>query len=175
MRKFLALAAVAFSFACFVPTPAALAVQGGGPGAHRLGFGVNYYTAIGDLPEKIDRDGLSYLVSYQYAPSMIFKIEGALELFPDLAGSGNPVLAPLVFATVGGLFYAGVGVGIYYHSGDFGDSPFYMLRAGVDFPILPRLFLDINANYRFNDWRTIEWADVDRNTIRLGAALRFTL
>lgn len=173
MRKLLVLAAVAFLFACVMPTRAALAVDG--LGAHRLGFGANYYTAIGDLPEKFDKNGLSYLVSYQYAPSMIFKVEAALEIFPDLAGSDNPVLAPLVFATVGGLFYGGVGVGIYYEGGSFSHSPFYMLRAGLDFPIIPRVFLDINANYRFNDWNTLEWADVDSNTIRLGAAIRFTL
>ena len=43
-----------------------------------------------------------------------------------------------------------------------------MVRAGLDFPIAPRLFLDINVNYRFNDWNTLEWSDLDTDTIRLG-------
>lgn len=78
--------------------------------------------------------------------------------------------------TAGGLFYVGVGMGVYYHNDDWGNAPFYMLRAGLDFPIAPRLFLDINLNYRFNDWHTLNVReDVKTNTIRLGAALRFTI
>jgi opacity protein-like surface antigen len=50
-----------------------------------------------------------------------------------------------------------------------------MLRAGIDFAILPFLSLDINANYRFNDWEKLDKDDVDTNTIRLGAAVRFSM
>jgi hypothetical protein len=179
MRNISVIAVAAFLFACVVPSSDALATEGGrggpGIGAHRIGFGVNYFKTIDDLDENFDKNGFSYLASYQYAPIRILKIEADLELIPDLADSSDPVLAPQVFVTVGGLFYAAAGIGIYYSDGDWGNAPFYMLRAGLDFPILPRLFLDINANYRFNDWDTIEWADVDTDTIRLGAALRFTL
>jgi len=35
--------------------------------------------------------------------------------------------------------------------GGWGDKTFSMLRAGLDFPIPPCLFLDITANCRFND------------------------
>ena len=57
----------------------------------------------------------------------------------------------------------------------FNDTPFYMLRAGLDFAILPFLSLDINANYRFDDWSEFSTGDLDTDTIRLGAAVRFSL
>jgi len=176
MRNTFIAAAVAFSLACLTAAPAALAFEGDGVGrrvnVHRLGFGVNYWKTI---DEKIDRDGFSYLASYQYAPVPFFKLEAGLELLPDLAGSSDPVFAPELFVTVGTFVYAGAGIGIYYSDNDWANSPFYMLRAGLDFPIAPRLFLDINVNYRFNDWGPLEWSDLDTDTVRLGAALRFTL
>ena len=179
MRKTLIIAAVAFSFACLMPAPAALAVDGDGGGRgvniHRLGFGVNYWKTIDDVDDPFDRDGFSYIASYQFAPEPFFKIEADLELLPDMAGSSDTVLAPELFLTVGTFVYAGAGIGIYYDDGDWAKEPFYMLRAGFDFPIAPRLFLDINANYRFNDLGSLEWTDLDTDTIRLGAALRFTL
>lgn len=179
MRKILFIAAVAFSFACLMPAPVALAADGSGVGRgvniHRLGFGVNYWKTIDDIDEKLDRDGFSYLASYQFAPVPFFKIEADLEFLPDLAGSSDQALAPELFVTVGGLIYAGAGIGMYYSDGDWADEPFYMLRAGLDFPIAPRLFLDVNVNYRFNDWGLLEWGDLDTDTIRVGAALRFTL
>ena len=64
---------------------------------------------------------------------------------------------------------------MYFTDGTFSDTPFFMLRAGIDFPILPFLFLDINANYRFNDWDTFSTHDLDTDTIRLGAAVRFAM
>jgi hypothetical protein len=203
MRKILVTTAVAFSLACLMPAPIALAVEGAmdtpaaqtapvapaepvAPAAsvapvapsgsmHRIGLGVNYWKAINHIGEEFSSDGLSYILSYQYAPVWFVKVGTNLELFPDLAGSSNPVLAPEVFVTVGGLFYCGVGIGIYYHEGDWGDAPFYMFRAGLDIPVLPRLYLDLNANYRFNDWNTLGWSDMDSDTIRLGAAVRFAL
>ena len=44
-----------------------------------------------------------------------------------------------------------------------------------DIPLLPNLFLDVNANYRFNDWGSLSGSDLDTDTIRIGAALRFAL
>ena len=84
--------------------------------------------------------------------------------------------SPEAFVLVGGTIYAGAGVGIYYSDGVFNNSPFFMLRAGLDFAILPFLSLDINANYRFNDWSTFSTtSDLDTDTIRLGAAIRFSM
>ncbi len=177
MRKIGCIAAVALSLACFMPASAALAAPGDAAwGAHRLGVGVNYWKTLNNLDAKdVHEDGFSYIASYQYAPVRFFKVEADLEFFPYLADRSDLFLAPEVFLTVGGPIYAGAGMGVYYHDGDWGNAPFYMLRAGVDLPILPRLFIDINVNYRFNDWNTLEWSDLDTDTIRLGAALRFTL
>lgn len=182
MRKILLVTAVAFSLACLMPAPVAFAVDGDGVGRgvniHRFGFGVNYWKTIDDVDDPFDRDGFSYIASYQYAPVPFFKLEADLEILPDMAGSSETVLAPELFVTVGTFIYAGAGIGMYYSDGDWADEPFYMLRAGFDFPIAPRLFLDINANYRFNDWDSVSWnatGNPGTDTIRLGAALRFTL
>ncbi len=176
MRKIFLVTAVAFSLVCLIPAPAAqAALSGEGRGMHRIGLGVNYWKTIDNLDQDVNSDGFSYIVSYQYAPLWYLKVGTNLELFPDLAKSTDPILAPEVFVTFGGLFYAGVGMGIYYHDGNWGNAPFYMFRAGLDIPVLPRLFLDLNANYRFNDWNTLEWSDLDTDTIRLGAAIRFVL
>lgn len=177
MRKVLLLIAVAFTLACLMPAPAAQAemLTGQGRGMHRIGLGFNYWKTIDTIGMDVDSDGFSYIASYQYAPVWYLKIGTNLELFTSLAGSENVVLAPELFVTAGGLFYGGVGIGSYYHSGDGFSDPFYMFRAGLDIPVLPRLFLDLNINYRFNDWKTLQWSEIDTETLRLGAAVRFVL
>ena len=191
MRKILFAAAIVFTLGALTPAPAVLAVEGAqdttavqtappplpakGGGMHRIGIGVNYWKAIEDLDEDVNHDGFSYLVSYQYAPVWFVKIGTNLELFPDLANSGKAAWEPELYVTFGGLLYAGVGIGMYYFDGDWGSKPFYAFRAGFDIPVLPRLYLDINANYRFNDWDNLEWSDLGTDTIHLGAAVRFAL
>jgi hypothetical protein len=61
--------------------------------------------------------------------------------------------------------------------GDFADDPFYALRAGLNLELLPSVFVDISANYRFNDSAQFEGddTDIDTDTVFLGAALRFAL
>lgn len=173
MRKTLVVLAAAFTLACLTPAPAALAADG--IGVHRLGVGANYWKTIDDVDlGNVDEDGFSYIASYQFAPG-IFKFELDLEYYPDLAGGSDTLWSPEAFVTVGGVIYAGAGIGIYYSDGNWGDEPFYMLRAGLDIPVLPFLFLDINANYRFNDWGSLSGSDLDTDTIRLGAALRIAL
>ena len=173
MRKTLFVAVAVFSLTWLASAPAALA------GAHRLGVGANYWKTLNDLEvadaTNIDESGLSWLASYQYAPAGIFKLEVDLEYYPELAGDPNAYWSPEIFALVGGTVYAGAGVGVYYTDGTFSDTPFFMLRGGLDFSILPFLSLDINANYRFDDWSTFSTSDLDTDTIRLGAALRFAL
>jgi opacity protein-like surface antigen len=171
MRKTLVIAVVAFSLTWLASAPAALA-------GHSLGVGANYWKVLSDLDTEdvtnIDETGLSWLASYQYRPKGLFKLEIDLEYYPELAGE-KTLWSPEVFVLVGGTFYAGAGVGIYYSDGVFNNSPFYMLRAGLDISILPFLSLDINANYRFNDWDSLDTSDLDTDTIRLGAALRFSI
>ena len=57
------------------------------------------------------------------------------------------------------------------------NEPFFALRAGLNLELLPRIFVDISANYRFNDTAELkdEDTDIDTDTIFLGAALRFAL
>ena len=179
MRKIVVTAAVVFSLACLLPAPTVQAVQGDlsgeGRGMHRIGFGVNYWKTIDDIDQDFDSHGFSYITSYQYGFVPFFKFDAGLEILPDMAGTSNTVLAPELFLTIGTMVYAGAGIGVYYNDGDWGNAPFYMLRAGVDIPILPRIFLDINANYRFNDWGSLSGNDIDTDTMRLGAAVRFVM
>jgi len=173
MRKMLFFAVVAFSLISLTSASTARA------GSHRLGLGANYWKTLSAIEVQdvtnIDESGISWLASYQYAPEGIFKLEVALEYYPSLGLDRKAFWSPELFVLVGGTLYAGVGIGDYYNGDIFSDKPFFILRAGVDFAILPFLFLDINANYRFNDWNSLEKDDVDTNTIRLGAAVRIAM
>jgi opacity protein-like surface antigen len=172
MRKFLMVAVAAGCLTWLASVPAALAAT------HRLGVGANYWKTVDNLDESdltnIDENGLSWLASYQYVPAGIFKLELDLEYYPNLAGE-ETLWSPELFVLVGGTVYAGAGIGVYYNGDVFNNTPFYMLRAGLDLAILPFLSLDINANYRFNDWDSFDKSNIDTDTIRLGAAVRIAL
>lgn len=144
---------------------------------HRIGGGVHYWRTldeIGDDFGDIDEDGLSALVSYQLAPSGLLKFQVDAEYFEKgFGGAEDDAISPQVYVLLGGTVYAGVGAGIIYSDNfDDGESdPFYAARLGLDMTLLPRLHLDINANYRTTDWDELEEADTD--TITLGAVVRF--
>lgn len=175
MRKTLVIAVVTVGLIWLAFAPAALAAT------HRIGLGANYWKTLNDIEvndvTNIDESGLSWLVSYQYAPEGIFKLELDLEHYPKLGGGAErkAFWSPEAFVLVGGTLYGGAGVGWYYDGDVFSNSPFFMLRAGIDFAILPFLSLDINANYRFNNWHKGVTDDIDTDTVRLGAALRFSM
>lgn len=172
MRKTLCIAVVAFGLTWLAAVPAALA-------GHSIGLGANYWKTLSDIEvadvTDIDETGLSWLASYQYIPEGIFKLELDLEYYPKLGADREAFWSPELFVLVGGTLYGGVGAGWYYDGNVFDKNPFFMLRAGVDFAILPFLSLDINANYRFNDWDKLDKGDIDTNTIRLGAAVRLSI
>lgn len=137
----------------------------------RIGAGVNYWTAIDDLSSDIDDSGFSYLISYQ-ARSGLLSLEIDGEILPDRFG--KDAYAPQAYLLVGSGIYAGVGIGIEYIDGDFEDDPFFALRAGLNLEILPQLYLDLNANYRFSgskSWSELE-QDIDTDTVFLGGAVR---
>lgn len=139
-------------------------------GMHRFGGGVNYWRALDDLDERFDEDGLSYLVSYQYCPAELFRIEAAVEFYPDFAGSDEMLYAPQAFAILGGVIYGGLGIGIQNFDGEWADDPFYVFRVGLDLEVIPdSLHLDIYGRYQFTEWDDI---DVDTDTVILGGALR---
>lgn len=173
MRRFPLVLVVALGLFWLAPAPGALA------GTHRIGVGANYWKTLDNIEIKdatdIDENGLSWLASYQYVPEGIFKFEIDLEYYPKLGADRDAFWSPEVFVLVGGTLYAGVGAGIYYDGKVFNNSPFFVLRAGLDFAILPFLSLDINANYRFNDWDKGVADDIDTDTVRLGAAVRISM
>ncbi len=143
---------------------------------HRLGVAANYWKAVKDVDiSEIDEDGVSWLASYQYRPARALSFEADLEVFrKGFAGATENVYAPQAYLLLGSGLYAGVGAGIYYVDDDFADRPFYAVKAGLEFQLIPRVFIDINANYRFDEWKNIsELAkDIKTDTVTLGAALR---
>lgn len=144
-------------------------------GEHRIGGGANYWVAVEDIDEEgADDDGFSYLASYQYMMDFV-GLELAVEFLPDRFG--ETALAPEAYFLLGKAIYAGVGIGIVHADGGFADEPFFALRAGLNLEILPEIFVDVSANYRFNDSADLdgEASDIDTDTIFLGAAVRFSL
>jgi len=145
-------------------------------GGSRIGAGVHYWKTLDNIDlSEIDESGVSWIVTYQYGAPSLLKFQADLEIFPEkFAGFGKTALAPQAFVIIGQTIYGGVGIGTYYVDDEFADNPFYLLRAGLDLEIVPKIFLDINANYRFEQWghvhETLE--DIDTDVITLGAALR---
>lgn len=142
---------------------------------HSIGFGVHYWRTVDQLGNaSFDRSGAAEMASYQYIPEGLFKLEADLEYFPKgFGGADDTAWSPQVYLLVGHRFYAGVGAGVIYSKSFDGElsNVFYAARAGIDFALVPRVHLDINANYRFNDWNELDQASTDTTT--LGALVRF--
>lgn len=143
----------------------------------QLGAGANYWTSVGSINENdFDEDGLSYYLSLQIPMSDWVRIEAQFEHFDEgFGGSPDDVYAPQAFVILGGTIYAGAGIGGYYVDNDFLDDPFYVLRAGLNIELLPNVYLDVNANYRFENWDQVNNDNVNEDTITLGAAARIAL
>ena len=146
---------------------------------HRLGVGANYWTMLDDIDvDDIDKNGFSGLVTYQYKPAALLKLEADLEVFPEgFQGIDNVACAPEAYLVLGSVIYGAAGIGILYADGDFDSNPFYALRAGLDLEIIPRFHLDLNVNYRFAEATHLRDVarDIDADTLMLGAALRLEL
>lgn len=158
----------------------ALAIPGLAAAEHRIGFGYHYWKTVDDLDDfsDIEDDGYATVISYQYLPGGLIRFEFDLEYFPDgFAGSSEKAYSPQAYVMVGRFFYAGVGVGVTqsdgFADGDEWSDPWYAARAGIDMLLLPKLHLDINANYRADAFKELEEADTDALTF--GASLRLTL
>ena len=153
---------------CLIP---ALTVQAASK-AHRIGAGANYWVAVDDIDlDDVDEDGLSYLVSYQYRATLI-GLQADVEFLPKLFGEN--AIAPAAYAVLGSAIYAAAGIGIIHQDGDFADDPFFAFKAGFDLEVLPSLYLDISACYRFNSKYDFDDAmdEIDTDTVFLGAAVR---
>jgi hypothetical protein len=162
-----------FALALLLP---ALGAAPASAGEHRLGFGFHYWKAVSDLADDgfdVEEDGLSMVGSYQYYPGGLIGFELALERFDaGFAGAEGVVYSPQAYLLVGKGLYAGVGVGSNYSdsfTSSFSD-PFLAAKAGFTLALLPRLKLDLNANYRFDDWSELDEASSD--TVTLGALVR---
>ena len=144
--------------------------------AHRFGIGANYWRMLDDIDvDNIHKNGVSWLVTYQYKPAALMKLEADLEMFPvGFEGIDSAVYAPEAYLVLGSGIYGAVGIGFLYADGDFAKDPFYALRAGLDLEIVPPLRLDVNVNYRFTKWDNPQdmAQSIDANTMTLGAALR---
>jgi len=144
-------------------------------GNNQFGVGVHYWTTVKNIDvQDIDKNGFSYLAMYQYHYGWV-GIEADLEWFQKgFGGATQDIYQPQAYLILGKVIYAAAGIGGYYTDGKLADNPFYAFRAGLDIPLLPILHLDINANYRFENWDDLstEGKSVDTDTITLGAAVR---
>jgi len=141
----------------------------------RIGAGMHYWMAIDDIDvDDVDEDGLALIISYQYRPAGLINLELDVEIQDKgYAGSVKDIISPQAYILVGSGVYAGAGVGINYSDGTFANDPFFALRVGIDMEVLPTIFLDINANYRFEKWDSDKIEDdIDTDTVTLGAILR---
>ena len=142
---------------------------------NQLGVGVHYWTTVKNIDvNAIDRNGFSYLAMYQYHYGWV-GIEADLEWFQKgFGGASQDVYQPQAYLILGKVVYAAAGIGGYYTDGKLTDNPFYAFRVGLDIPVLPILHLDINANYRFENWDDLstDGKSVDTDTVTLGAAAR---
>lgn len=144
---------------------------------HRIGLGVHHWQTVDDLADEgfegLDDSGTSGIVSYQYMPEGVFSFELDLEYFADgFGGSTESAISPQAYLLIGHGLYAGVGVGNVVSDGESSD-PFYAAKVGFDFSIIPRVSVDVNANYRFDDWSLIDEAETD--TVTFGALLRLRI
>lgn len=164
---------------CAAVAGAIFGVAPAAAGEHRLGGGLHYWQTVDDLFDGagIDEQGVSILLSYQYVPHRtLFRFELDLEYFDDgFGGSTEAAYAPVAYLVVGERLYVAAGVGVTFSSGlaDDPSDPFYTMRLGYQFHVLPGLLLDINGNYRTNAFE--ELTNFDSDTITLGVIARVKL
>ena len=142
----------------------------------RLGAGAHYWTTVNNINvDNIDKHGFSWLGTMQYWPSWVGIEADAEWLQKGYAGALQDVWSPQAYLILGKTLYGAVGIGTYYSDGTWINKPFYAFRIGADLEVLPRIHLDINANYRFEDWSKLNSSDVKSDTITLGVAARIAL
>ena len=161
----------------------ALAVLGPSTAAgaeHRLGLGLHYWKSVKDLPKEgfpdVDDSGVAWVGSY------IFDVEGPLKFGLDLeyfgdgfGGSTSSAWAPQAFLLFGSGLYGGIGVGITLASSfDSNHSdPYFLARVGIDFPIFPRLTLDLNLNWDADAFNQLD--NFDSDALTLAAIVRYRI
>ncbi len=146
---------------------------------NRLGLGVHSWRPASELlddPAAGDESDLAGVLSYQLVLLRPLKLEVDVEFFPNgFGGSGEEAWSPQGLIVVGDRLYAAIGAGWVYSEdleGNLSDV-IYIARLGVDFPIFPRLRLDLSADQRAPDVSGLTEADED--TITFAAVLRLRL
>jgi hypothetical protein len=151
---------------------------------HRLGGGVEFWTLTKNVAiHSVADSGPAWIVSYQLQALPLVSLEADVKFYDKYFGQNGgendkEVLAPQLGLVVGKGIYGGAGVGILY-STEFADNPFYFVRAGVAFPIAPRLSIDLNLNYQFMDWDPVfQYSDgkyhaIDADVVSAAAVMRF--
>jgi hypothetical protein len=142
----------------------------------QIGIGVNYWMAVEDaVEESFDENGLGWMISSRYMATPYFGIGLELERSPDnYIQFEEPVYCPAAYLIFGKGLYAGLGVGTYFYDGEFYSDVFYALRAGIVLELVPNILLDLNANYRVDNWSGIKDADdeIDTDNVIFGGAIR---
>ncbi|MCD4655065.1 porin family protein [bacterium] len=161
-------------------------------GDHTFGVGFHYFYTLDEISDEMKdvmgdafhKDGLAINFSYRYKFNPHFGIQAEVQTYPDGYFDAESTISPRVIFLLGQSFYVGAGVGWNhidwedatedFHDSDDWTDEFYMLRVGVEFPILTEhLFLDINVNYEFNKWNEVE--EFDSDILTFGAGIKFTL
>ena len=145
----------------------------------RLGVGVHSWrpaSEVLDDPTADDESDLAGVLSYQLVLFRPLKLEVDVEFFPNgFGGSGEEAWSPQGLIVVGDRLYAAVGTAWIYSSdleGNLSDV-IYIARLGVDFPILPRLRLDVCTDQRAPNVSAL--SEADEETITFAAVLRLRL
>lgn len=182
MKKIIILSACII---CLIPVAA-------NAGEHTFGVGLHYFYTLDDISSELEdalgdafhEDGLAINFSYRYKFNQHFGVIAEVQTYPDGYLDAESSISPRILAVLGQTFYVGAGIGWHnvdwedatedFHDSDEWSDTFYMLRAGIEFPLLTEhLFLDINANYEFNEWNDVE--EFDSDIITFGAAVKFTI
>ncbi|MBN1878734.1 outer membrane beta-barrel protein [bacterium] len=161
-------------------------------GDHTFSLGVHYFYTIDqisaeledDLGDSFHEEGLGYNFGYRYKFNPRFGLLAEAQLYPDGYLDADSVFSPRILAVLGRSLYIGIGVGWNsvewenlthdLHKSDNWTDSFYLLRLGLEFPILvEHLHLDINANYEFNNWNDVE--EFDSDIITFGAGIKITI
>ena len=158
------------------PAVAATTSAGDGGGGRRfsLGAGIHYMKTVGAMKDEagFDSDAANFLIAGKM-PLGPLSLELDSEWSMDFGGSDKTLWMPQAFGLIGGMIYAGAGIGTGYIDGEWFDNPFYALRVGLILP-LKVTKLDVNANYYFIDSSAFDnIGSEDLDSVTFGAVLWF--
>ena len=167
---------VLIALVSLVPVMAfAQASDDGGSGRKMsLGAGIHYMKTVGDIKDTpgYDSDAANFVLAGK-TPLGPITLELDSEWSFDFGGSDKTLWMPQAFGLIGGMIYAGAGIGSGYIDGEWFDNPFYTLRVGVILP-LKVTKLDVNANYYFiNSSAFDSISSEDLDSVTFGAVLWF--